>query len=124
MSAKPITVDAYLATVPAPQRAALESLRRTIHRIVPRAEECISYGVPAFRLDGRALVWFAAAKRHCSFFPGSVVADFGSELRDFETSKGTVRFTPDHPLPTGAVKKLVRARIAVLRETERKGRPR
>jgi uncharacterized protein YdhG (YjbR/CyaY superfamily) len=106
------TIDAYLAALSADKRAALERLRRTIHAAAPRAEECISYQIPAFRLDGRMLVWFGAGKNHCAFYPGGVVDAFKSELRDFRTSKGTVRFQPDHPLPAALVRKLVKARIA------------
>jgi len=106
------TIDEYLRTVPADQRAALNKLRRTIHSAFPRAEECISYGIPAFRLDGRVVAWFAAAAHHCSFFPGGVLDSFKSELADYETSKGTIRFQPDHPPPAGLVKKLIKARIA------------
>jgi len=109
--AKPATIDQYLASVPQPQRSALQKLRATIRRVAPRAEECISYGVPGFRLDGRSLVWFAAAKSHCSFFPGAVVAEYAHELRGFETRKGTIRFQPDRLLPAGLIRKLVRARI-------------
>lgn len=106
------TIDDYLAALPADQRAALQKLRKTIHAAAPRAEECISYRIPAFRLDGRMLVWFAAAAKHCSFFPGAVVQRFKEELRGFATSKGTVRFQPDHPLPAALVRKLVAARAA------------
>ena len=106
------TINEYLKTVPPDQRAALNKLRRSIHTAFPRAEECISYGIPAFRLDGRVVAWFAAAARHCSFFPGGVLDSFKSELADYETSKGTIRFQPDHPLPAGLVKKLINARIA------------
>jgi len=106
------TIDEYLRTVPAEQRAALNKLRRTIHSAFPRAEECISYGIPAFRLDGRVVAWFAAAAHHCSFFPGGVLDSFKSELAEYQTSKGTIRFQPDHPLPAGLVKKLIKARIA------------
>jgi uncharacterized protein YdhG (YjbR/CyaY superfamily) len=109
---KPRTIPAYLSRLPRDQRAALERLRVLLHAVVPGAEQCISYGVPAFRLDGKVLVWFAAAPRHCSFFPGAVVADFARELKDFSTSKGTVRFQADHPLPAVLVRKLVKARIA------------
>ncbi len=116
---KPATIDAYLAELPADQRAALERLRGVIRRIAPSAEECISYQVPAFRLEGRMLVWFAAAKSHCSFFPGAVVAEFAEELAGYDTSKGTVRFQPDRPLPVALVRKLVRARLARIAAGER-----
>jgi hypothetical protein len=108
---KPRTIAEYLAPLSADKRAALQRLRKTIQAAVPRAEECISYGVPAFRLDGRMLMWFAAATNHCSFFPGGVLADFGVELKGYHTGKGTVRFQPDHPLPATLVRELVKARI-------------
>ncbi len=114
MRARPTTVSAYLAALPAGQRAALQRLRKLIHAAAPGAEECISYGVPAVRHRGKVLVWFAAATRHCSFFPGAVVADFATELEGYSISKGTVRFQPDHPLSATLVRKLVRARMARL----------
>lgn len=111
-SGRPETINEYLARVSPEKRAALNKLRRTIHAAFPRAEECISYGIPAFRLDGRVVAWFAAAARHLSFFPGGVLEPFKAELKDYETSKGTVRFQPDHPLPAALVKKMIKARIA------------
>jgi uncharacterized protein YdhG (YjbR/CyaY superfamily) len=111
--AKPRTIDEYLARLSDDKRAALERLRKQIRAAAPAAEECISYGIPAFRYEGRMLVWLAAASRHCSFFPGGLVQDFKAELKGYDTSKGTVRFAPDHPLPAALVKKLVRARIAL-----------
>ena len=114
MAGKPTTMDEYLAGVKGEQRAALEKLRKTIAAIVPKAEEGISYGLPAFRLDGRPLVAFGASAHHCSFFPMSstTVAAFADELEGYDTSKGTIRFTPDRPLPAALVRKLVKARIA------------
>jgi uncharacterized protein YdhG (YjbR/CyaY superfamily) len=113
-SRKPATVDEYLAAVPDDQkRAALQTLRRTIKAALPRAEECISYGLPAFRYEGRMVAWYGAAKNHCSFYPGGVVDAFKDDLTKYETSKGTIRFTPDEPLPATLVKKLLKARIAV-----------
>src|ERR1041385_3988605 len=102
---KPATINEYLAAVPPEKRAALQRLRKTIRATAPRAEECISYGIPAFRLDGRVLVYFAAAKNHCSFFPGGIIEGFEDELEGYETSKGTVRFPPDHPLPVALIRK-------------------
>lgn len=119
---KPETIDQYLATVSPDKRTALNKLRRTIRAAFPRAEECISYGIPAFRLDGRVVAWFGAAAHHCSFYPGGVIDAFESELTDYETSKGTIRFLPDHPLPATLVKKLIKARIA--RDTERSAKKR
>ena len=94
------------------KRAALDNLRNTIQASAPRAEECISYQLPAFRLDGRLLVWFGASARHCAFYPGAVVEAHKHELKNFDTSKGAIRFQPDHPLPATIVRKLVKARIA------------
>ncbi len=68
--------------------------------------------MPAFRLDGKMLVWYGAAAKHCAFYPGAVVEAHADELKGYDTSKGTVRFPPDRPLPSQIVRKLVRARIA------------
>jgi uncharacterized protein YdhG (YjbR/CyaY superfamily) len=106
------TIDEYLAQLPADKRAALQWLRRQIKAAAPDAEECISYGIPAFRLDGRLLAHFGAAARHCSFYPGAVVESFRGDLEGYDTSRGTIRFQPDHPLPAGLVKRIVRAQVA------------
>jgi len=105
-------IDRYLAALSSDKRAALERLRRTIRAAAPGAEECISYQLPAFRLDGKVLVWFGAGANHCAFYPGAVVEAYKAELEDYDTSKGTIRFQPDNPLPAGLVRKLVKARIA------------
>jgi|SRR4030095_3294979 uncharacterized protein YdhG (YjbR/CyaY superfamily) len=111
---KPQTIDEYLACVNADHRDALQELRQTIQAVAPDAEECISYAIPAFRLNGRLLVGFAAWSNHCSFYPMSskTLKKFRNELSDFQTSKGTIRFSPDKPLPVALVKKLVKTRIA------------
>ena len=111
---KPRTIDEYLAGVNADQRAALEKLRKTIRTVAPKAEECISYELAAFRLNGRPLVAFGAWANHCAFYPMSsaTLKAFQDEIKGFETSKGTIRFSTDKPLPTALVKKLVKARIA------------
>src|SRR2546423_2479627 len=98
---KPKTINDYLANVSPGQRAALEKLRKTIRAAAPKAQECISYGLPAFRLDGRSLVAFGAWANHCSFYPMSsaTLKDFQDDLKDFQTSKGTIRFSPGKPLP-------------------------
>jgi uncharacterized protein YdhG (YjbR/CyaY superfamily) len=108
------TIDNYLAGVTPDQRAALQKLRETIHTVTPNAEECISYGIPAFRLNGRSLVFFGAWANHCSFYPGSstTLKKFRDDLKSFQITKGTIRFSPDNPLPLALVKKLVKARIA------------
>lgn len=111
---RPSTIDEYLANVKPDHRKTLQKLRRTIQIAAPKAEECISYGIPAFSLNGRLLVFFAAWANHCAFYPGSVATlkNFRNELRNFRTSKGTIRFSPDKPLPIALVKKLVKTRIA------------
>ncbi len=105
------TIDDYLAALSDDKRAALERLRKIIRSAAPGVEECISYQLPAFRLDGRMLVWFGAGANHCAFYPGGIVDAFKDELADFKTRKGTIRFQADHPLPAALVEKIVRARI-------------
>jgi uncharacterized protein YdhG (YjbR/CyaY superfamily) len=114
MAAKPRTIDEYLAGYSAQQRAALQKLRKAIQAAAPQAEECISYGLAAFRLDGKPLVAFGAATKHCAFYPMSdmTVAAHRDELKDFDTSKGTIRFSADNPLPPVLIRKLVKSRIA------------
>ena len=111
---KPKTIDEYLATVKPDHRRALQKLRQTIQTAAPNAEECISYGIPAFRFSGRLLVFFGAWANHCALYPGSAATlkNSRNELRNFQTSKGTIRFSPDKPLPVALVKKLVKTRIA------------
>ena len=110
----PKTIDEYLARVNADHRDALQKIREAIRAAAPKAEESISYGIPAFRLKGRSLVFFGAWVNHCAFYPGSsaTLKKFQNELSDFQTSKGTLRFSPDKPLPVALVKRLVKARIA------------
>jgi uncharacterized protein YdhG (YjbR/CyaY superfamily) len=107
------TIDEYLARLEPDQRAALETLRRTIRKAAPQAEEAISYGIPAFKQDG-VLLGFAASAKHCSIHPmnGHTVADFASDLAGYSTSTGTIRFTPDKPLPAALVTRIVKARMA------------
>lgn len=107
-------IDGILAGLPADQRAALQNLRETIAEVAPDAVEAMSYGAPAFRYRDHPLVSYAAAKAHCAFYVMSpqVIVDYEADLKGFDTSKGTVRFTPDKPLPADLVAKLVRARMA------------
>jgi len=106
------TIDGYLAALTPEKRAALQGLRRAIRAAAPKAQECISYGVPAFRLEGRFLVAFGAAAKHCSFFPGSFPIEVHKKaLKNYDLSKGTIRFPAGKPLPAGLVRKLVKARI-------------
>ena len=107
------TIDQYLARVEPEQRAALEALRQVIRKAAPKAEEVITYGIPAFRQNG-FLIGFAASAKHCSLHPmnNHTVADFATDLEGYSTSKGTIRFTPDKPLPAALVKRIVKARVA------------
>jgi uncharacterized protein YdhG (YjbR/CyaY superfamily) len=111
------TIDEYLAGVSANHRDALGKLREVIHAVAPKAEECISYGIPAFRLDGRLLVGFGAWANHCSFYPMSsnMLRKCQRDVKDFQTGKSTLRFSSDKPLPVALLKKLVKARIAEIR---------
>ena len=106
------TIDQFLSKLTPDKRAALQNLRATIKAAAPKAEETISYGIPAFKLNGRMLVWFGAASKHCSFYPGAYpIAKHKSALARYSVSKGTVRFPPDRPLPASLVRTLVKARI-------------
>ena len=110
----------YLAALSAEKRGALEKLRKQIAAAAPNAEECMSYGIPGFRLDGKLLVSYGAAANHCAFYPGSITCQFAQELSDYETSgKGTIRFSPEKPLPAALVRKIVTARIAQRRSLQR-----
>jgi uncharacterized protein YdhG (YjbR/CyaY superfamily) len=109
----PTSVDDYLAALPDEPRAALEKLRTTIKAAAPEANELISYQMPAYKLDGRFLLSFAAFKNHCSLFPASeaVMEALGKELKPYFSGKGTIRFTVDMPLSSALVKKIVKIRI-------------
>ncbi|MGD0525472.1 MAG: DUF1801 domain-containing protein [Polyangiaceae bacterium] len=108
------TIDDYLAGVPEPKRAALAALRRTIRSIVPRAEECISYRIPAFRLDGRIVAGFCARAKGCSYFPfsGSTLKTLAWELSGYSQTKSALHFSAEEPLPASLVRKLIKARVA------------
>ncbi len=118
MSNKPTTTDEYLASFSKDKRAVLEKLQVAIAAAAPGAEEGFSYGMPAFKLGGRSLIWFAAWKDHYSLYPmSSAVGNaYAADLSGYETSKGTIRFPANKPLPYGLVRKLVKARIAELQE--------
>jgi uncharacterized protein YdhG (YjbR/CyaY superfamily) len=106
-------VEEYLAGVPEVARGNFDKLRAAVRSVVPaEATETISYAIPAIKHKG-VLVWFAAFSSHCSLFPtAAVIEEFKNELKDFTTSKGTVQFPTDKPLPIALVKKLVKARVA------------
>lgn len=121
----PRDVDDYLSRVPQTQRKALEELRRTIKSVVPDAVEVISYQIPTFKLNGRMLVSYAAFAEHCSFFPGAGPTEaHQDELASFATSKGTVRFTSEKPLSSSLIRKMVKTRIKLNEEAERKRKAR
>ncbi len=125
-TATPKTVDEYLADVPKEMRDTLEKLRKTIRSAAPKATEGISYQMPMYKQNGM-LMGFAAFTNHCSLFPGSTALEqFKDELKDYQTSKGTIRFTVAKPLPATLVKKLVKARIAdnEARSTKKKSKKR
>jgi uncharacterized protein YdhG (YjbR/CyaY superfamily) len=105
-------IDGYLASLQEPKRSTLETLRTTILEIVPDAEQCLSYGVPAFRVQGKVVAGFAAFKNHLSYLPhsGSVFPELGSELAKYKTSTGALQFAIDRPLPKSLVRKLIAVR--------------
>lgn len=126
MRAKPKNIDEFIASVDEDKRAALEKLRQTIRKIVPQAEECISYGLAAFRLEGKPIAGFGASANHCAFYPmsGSTVATLKEKLKNYDTSKGAIRFTADKPLPAALVRLVLRTRIAeVTADLSKKTKP-
>ena len=111
-----MTVDEYLDGAPEPQGTTLRRLRATLREILPDATEAMSYGVPAFKVNGTPVAGYAHAKRHCSYFPhsGSVLPGLAAELHGYDWSKGTLRFPTDRALPEALVRRLVEARLAQL----------
>lgn len=116
----PQTVEEYIAGIPEPARSALRQIRAAIRSVVPpEAEEVISYRIPAFK-HNRVLVWYAAFSDHCSLFPtAEIIAAFKDDLEGLTTSKGTIHFPLDKPIPAALIKKLVKARVERNQRTKR-----
>jgi uncharacterized protein YdhG (YjbR/CyaY superfamily) len=113
----PASVDEYLAALPADQRQLLQGLRERVATLVPEATQAISYGMPAFKLDGRFLVSYAGWKSHCSLYPltDSFMASHADDIEPFDRTKGSIHFTPQKPLPDRLLDDLILARVDDLR---------
>lgn len=109
------SVADYIASKPLPVRPTLRRVRAAIRKALPRAQEAISYKIPAYRMGGRAVIYFAAWTHHYSIYPvtRTLVADLADELTDLEIAKGTIRFSYDTPVPAALI-----GRIAKLRARE------
>ena len=102
------STDEYLAQLTwEDARTSLSKLRAIIREEIPDAEDCISYGMPGYKFNGY-ICGFAAFKNHCSFFPGGIVPEFAKELKGFKTSKGTIQFHPDKPIPEKSLRAILR----------------
>ena len=109
-------IDTYLTEVDEPKRTTLEQVRKSVLDVIPEAEECISYGLPAFKVQGKTVAGFAAFKDHLSYLPhsGSILPALADELVGYRSTKGSLHFPVDEPLPPSLVNKLVRARLREL----------
>lgn len=109
-------IDEYLAALDQPTRSTLEELRRTILAVIPDAEQCISYGMPAFKVRGKVVAGFAAFKNHLSYFPhsGTVLPELPEDIAGYGGTKGTLQFDLDTPLPRPLVEKLIAVRLSQL----------
>jgi uncharacterized protein YdhG (YjbR/CyaY superfamily) len=106
-------IDDYLAGLDEPALSTLQALRRSILRVVPDAEQCLSYGMPAFRVDGKVVAGFAAFKRHLSYLPhsGDVLSDLAADLEGYDRTPGSLHFAVGEPLPDDLVRSLVEAKL-------------
>ncbi len=120
MTAKPTSIDAYLDTLDADDRRALQRLREQILSVIPQAQEVISYGMPGFRVDGEVVAGFAAFSKHLSYLPhsGAVLDELGDAIAGYTCTKGSLHFSAQEGLPTTLVRRLIRARLA---QSPRKG---
>jgi len=111
-----MSIEEYLEAAPEPHRSTLITLRAMLRELLPDATEAMSYGVPAFKVEGRAIAGYAYHKHHCGYYPHSesVLAELGEDLTGFDWSRGTLRFPIDDPLPQPLVARLVAARLAEL----------
>jgi uncharacterized protein YdhG (YjbR/CyaY superfamily) len=114
MKANVTTIDEYLAGVNGKRRETLDELRSTMRAALPEAEECISYRIPAFRLNGQVIGGFAATSTGCSYYPfsGSTLETLADEIAGYSRTKSALHFGPDRPLPKTLVRKLINARLA------------
>jgi len=113
-------IDAYLAQVNEPKRTTLETVRRSILAVIPEAEQCLAYGVPAFKVQGKTVAGLAAFKSHLSYLPhsGSVLGELADDLSAYTLTKGALQFAVDEPLPAGLIRSLVTSRMRELGLTE------
>jgi uncharacterized protein YdhG (YjbR/CyaY superfamily) len=111
-------IDAYLAELDEPKRTTLRELRQTIHEVLPDAEQCISYGVPGFRLHGKVVAGFAAFTNHLSYLPhsGSVLSVLADDLAGYVSTPGSLHFPVDQPMPRSLVEKLIEVRLREVRQ--------
>jgi uncharacterized protein YdhG (YjbR/CyaY superfamily) len=111
-------IDAYLAKLEEPKRTTLRDLRQTIHDVIPDAEQCISYGVPGFRLHGKVVAGFAAFTNHLSYLPhsGSVLSVLADDLAGYVSTPGSLHFPVDQPMPRSLVEKLIEVRLREVRQ--------
>ena len=118
MKGTPKSIDDYLKGIPNDRRKALKDLRKKILAVIPDAEECISYRMPAFRFDGTVVAGFLATSKGCSYFPfsGSTLKTLGQLVSRYDQSKGSLHFSSERPLPLTLVRKLIKTRIAEIKK--------